>query len=159
MLARARTHTRACGCTYMFKAWTGEVEPLCPSAPSFFPSHNPPCLSIPPTSRLVHPPSRHPARPFFHSFSLYLSTTRGLPFLPLRLVRTIGVSTLETLHAWHTCKRTHKSTQYRYRYADTEKSALPPSSRKPVRTRHDLSLRARTTPRGKCISSLCLIVS
>lgn len=121
MLARARTHTRACGCTYMFEAWTGEVGPLCLSIPSFLPSHSPPCLSIPPTSLASFAPSPLPARPFFHSFSLSLSfydPQSALP--PTRLVRTIGVSTLETLHAWHTCKRARKSTQYRYRCVDRE---------------------------------------
>lgn len=70
---------------YMFKAWTGEVGPLCLSVPSFLPSHNPPCLSIPPTSRLSFTLSPLPTRPFFHSFSFYLSTTRGVSFLPLVL--------------------------------------------------------------------------
>lgn len=81
-------------------------------SPSFLPSHNPPCLSIPPTSRLSFTLSPFPARSFFHSFSLYLPTDPRSALPPTRLVRTIGVSTLETLHAWHTCKRARKSTQY-----------------------------------------------
>lgn len=58
--------------------------PLRPHVSSF---SQPPCLSIPPTSRLsfTPPPSPLSARSFFHSFSLYLSTTRGVPFLPLVL--------------------------------------------------------------------------
>lgn len=91
----------------------------------------------------------------FLSLSFY-DPRSALP--PTRLVRTIGVSTLETLHAWHTCKRARKSTQYRYRCADTEKSA-----RKPVSARYDLSLRApRETPRrlrGKYIPPLCLLIA
>lgn len=54
--------------------------------PSFLPSHNPPCLSISPTSRLVSSLSPLSAPVFsFISFFLYPSTTRGVPFLPLVL--------------------------------------------------------------------------
>lgn len=96
---------------------------ITPLVSRFLPLLSPPSPSLP-----SHSPS---------FLSLFLSPSfydprSALP--PTRLVRTIGVSTLETLHAWHTCKRARKSTQYRYRCADTEQSA-----RKPVRTRYDLS--------------------
>lgn len=101
---------------YVFKAWTGEVGPLCFSA-----SRRSFLLVTPLVSRFLPPlASFHPSLPsqplsFLSSLSLSLSfydPRSALP--PTRLVRTIGVSTLETLHAWHTCKRARKSTQYRY---------------------------------------------
>lgn len=82
MFTRARARVcvcvRLCEYTYVFKAWTGEVGPLCPSVvPSFLPSRNPPCLS-----RFPLPASRpiHPLSPSCLSFlSLFLSPTRECP--------------------------------------------------------------------------------
>lgn len=99
--------------------------PLHPLVPSFSIA---PLVSrfLPPLTSFALPPLPSPRASFLSLFlplSFY-DPQSALP--PTRLVRTIGVSTLETLHAWHTCKRARKSTQYRYRRADTEKSARKP---------------------------------
>lgn len=113
-LVRADAHVRVQGMDRRSRA------SLFLRVPSFLPSHNPLVSRFLPPLASFHPSL--PSQPLSFLSSLFLSLSfydprSALP--PTRLVRTIGVSTLETLHAWHTCKRARKSTQYRYRCADT----------------------------------------